>query len=91
MFRLLGNVEPQKSASVVNSRVQALLARFGGGEPRDRLDPTTNQLTPQSEACVQFEALYHPLDNILQGIPSWALEDDTKHKPQKDAQRREVR
>ena len=76
LFKFLGNVEPGVVASVLNSRIQRILAEHGKGQPGDHLDPSNNQLTPQSDACMQFEALHQPVENILSGLPSWTLEDD---------------
>ena len=89
LFKLLGNIEPRVAASVINSRVQMLLSRYGNGQPGDHLHPRNNQLTPLSEACIQFEALHQPLENILTGMPSWALEDG-KGQNRYDAKREEV-
>jgi hypothetical protein len=68
-----------------------MLARHGNGDPRDHLDTRVNQLTPKSEACVQFEALIHPLDNVLHGIPSWTVEEDRKQQSSRDVRRQQVR
>lgn len=75
LFKFLGYVEPGLVTSVLNSRIQGILSQYGNGQPLDHLDPSTNQLTPQSEACHQFEALHQPIENVLNGLPSWALED----------------
>lgn len=76
LFKLLGIIEPGVAASVLSSRVQRILAQHGNGQPRDHLEPSNNQLTPLSEACMQFEALHQPIENVLNGLPSWALKDD---------------
>lgn len=76
LFKFLGNVEPGVVASVLSQRIQRILAQHGSGHPGDHLDPSNNQLTPQSEACMQFEALHQPIENVLNGLPSWALEGD---------------
>lgn len=73
LFRFIGNMEPQIASYVLNSRVQTLLRNHGNGAPLGFLDATNNQLTIKSEAVVQFEAIFQPLDNTLGGIPSWAM------------------
>ena len=78
LFKFLGNVEPGVVASVLSQRIQNILAQYGSGQPGDHLDPSNNQLTPQSEACMQFEALHQPIENVLNGLPSWTLEDDNQ-------------
>lgn len=92
LFKLLGIIEPSVAASVLSSRVQRLIAQHGDGQPGDHLEPSKNQLTPLSEACMQFEALHQPVDNVLNGLPSWALENDKEANRQNnyDAKRAEV-
>jgi len=89
LFKFLGNVEPGAIASVLSPRIQGILSQYGSGHPGDHLDPSNNQLTPQSEACMQFEALHQPLENVLLGLPSWTLEDD-KQRGANDNKRAEV-
>jgi hypothetical protein len=92
LFKLLGNTEPGVAASVLSSRVQRLLSQHGNGQPGDHLEPSNNQLTPLSEACMQFEALHQPIENVLNGLPSWALENDIEANRQNhyDTKRAEV-
>ena len=77
IFKYIGNIDPKLSASIISNRIQQLLNTYGNGDPRDCLDPATNSLTQVSTAVVQIEGAALPLDAILRGMPSWAL-DDTK-------------
>ena len=91
LFKLVGHVDPLVASKVMAVRIHTVLGQYGNGEPRDHLNPGNNQLTPTSEAVIQVEALVQPLENLLSGIPSWAVQegagDDQKHA----AIRREVR
>jgi hypothetical protein len=62
----------------LNARVQSVLATHGNGDPANFVEPSNQQLTPKSDAVIQFEALYQPMDNVIGGIPTWALELDNK-------------
>ena len=73
LFKHLGNSEPDICASVLQNRIQALLAAHAYGEPRNHLHPQNQQLTQASEAVRQFEAIVQPIENIMMGLPSWAL------------------
>ena len=77
LLKFIGNTEPKISAAAIHSRIQELLSMHGNGEPRNHLNPTSNQLTQLSEAVLQFEGVTQPLDNILQGLPEWSLRQDT--------------
>jgi hypothetical protein len=78
LFKFLGNMEPDICAQTLRTRIESLLAKYGQGDPRDHLNTTNQQLTQDSEAVIQFEALYQPLDNVLHGIPSWALDESAR-------------
>ncbi|KAG7369890.1 Exportin 1-like protein [Nitzschia inconspicua] len=80
LFKYLGNCQPHVASSVLLSRLKAMLAQHGNGEPRDHLDPATQQLTAASEAVRQFESLVHPLENVLSGLPAWSLNAQGKSK-----------
>ena len=80
MFKLLGNVDPKIAATVASRRILDCLARHGDGSPGDHMDPSNGQLTPKSEACIQFEGLFQPLDNILNGLPIWSVLEETTMK-----------
>ena len=73
LFRFMGHTEPQIVSQVLNHRVQSLLAQYGNGVPLNFIDATNNQLTIKSDAVIQFEALFQPLDSTLSGVPSWAM------------------
>jgi len=90
LFKFLGNVEPRVVASVLNSRIQGILSQYGSGQPGDHLDPGNNQLTPQSTAPMQFEALHQPIENVLNGLPAWALELEDGKQQVGDSKRAEV-
>lgn len=71
----------------MSRRILDCLGKHGSGAPRDHTDPSNGQLTPKSEACIQFEGLSQPLDNLLKGLPMWSiLEDNFREKSQMDAQ-----
>ena len=90
LFKFLGHVEPAIVSSALNSRIQGILSQYGNGQPGDHLDPSSNQLTQQSDACFQFESLHQPVEYVLNGVPSWAVEDD-KQQSRKDSKREMVR
>jgi hypothetical protein len=75
LYRFIGNTEPAISASLLNQRIKDLLAAHGDGKPTDHLEASNGQLTPKSEAVMQFEGIYHPMEYILGGIPSWAVDN----------------
>ena len=81
LFRFAGRVEPKLAASLLSEKVQHLISSHGGGEPRDHIDPDRNQLTPISEAIMKFEGIFAPMENILQGIPDWALDAEKTSDP----------
>jgi hypothetical protein len=85
-FKFLGNLEPQMVASVLNTRTQTVLQRYGNGAPQDHLHPGNNQLTQKSEAIMQLEGLIQPLDTTLNGLPAWALETESNNKMSKRTQ-----
>jgi len=74
LFRFLGNAAPHMVCSLMNTRIQSLIAAHGDGIPKDHLDPSNQQLTPNSEAVRQFEGIVQPLENTLHGIPSWVFD-----------------
>lgn len=90
LFKFLGHVEPRIVSSALNSRIQLILSQYGNGQPGDHLNSINNQLTQQSEASLQFEALHQPVEYVLSGLPSWALEDDSKQQNRNDSKREAV-
>ncbi|KAL9188652.1 hypothetical protein ACHAXT_007030 [Thalassiosira profunda] len=75
LFRSIGSSEPEIAAKAVHSKIRTLLNAHCNGEPRDQMNPENNELTAKSTACLQFEGASQPLDNILHGLPSWALDN----------------
>ena len=73
-FKLMGHVEPLTSCQIISERIKSLLSTYGSGESRDHLS-ASGQLTPQSDAVLLLEALIQPLDTILNGMPSWTLNE----------------
>jgi hypothetical protein len=73
LFKSIAYYEPVLAASAINAKIQEIIATRGSGELRDHVDPRTNRLTEVSEANLQFEGVQPAFDNILQGIPDWAL------------------
>jgi hypothetical protein len=73
LFKFLGSVEPEISSTTVSSTFQSILYKYGNGQPFDNVESFNSQLTQRSEAVVQFEALYQPMDTVLGGIPVWAI------------------
>lgn len=71
----------------MSRRVLDCLGKHGSGAPRDHTDPSNGQLTPKSEACIQFEGLFQPIDNLLKGLPIWSiLEENYTQQSQMDSQ-----
>ena len=75
LFRFIGNTEPEIAATAIHSKISTLLNAHCNGEPRDVLNPESNELTLMSTACLQLEGATQPLDNILYGLPSWSIDD----------------
>jgi hypothetical protein len=73
LFKSIAYYDPVLAASTINAKIQELIATRGNGEPRDHIDPRTNRLTEISEAYLEFEGVQPAFDNILHGIPDWAL------------------
>ena len=92
LFKFLGNSEPHIACSVLNARIQGLISSHGNGEPRDHMRPPNQQLTQQSEAVILFEAVVQPMENILTGVPSWALQSGRENaNGEKDQKRTQIR
>lgn len=87
MYKFTSHNDPQVAATTISTRVKAILSTHGNGEPINHVNSTNNQLTLKSDAVMQLEGLHQPLDNILGGIPAWALADD----PNSDRERLEIR
>lgn len=77
IIRLIGGIEPKLATSVIHQKFEHLYSTHANGRVRDHLDQVTGQLTQQSTAVVEFEGINLPLDNLIHGLPDWAL-DDTK-------------
>jgi len=75
LFRAIGSTEPEIASTAIHLKVRTLLNAHSNGEPRDQLNPENNELTIHSTPCQEFEGVTQPLDNILHGIPSWALDN----------------
>ncbi|KAL3929587.1 MAG: hypothetical protein SGBAC_012141 [Bacillariaceae sp.] len=73
LFKHIGNCEPGIAATVLLERMQVIFSAHANGEPRSHLHPQNQQLTQNSEAVRQFEAIVQPLENIMLGMPSWSL------------------
>eukprot|EP00980_Cylindrotheca_fusiformis_P027875 scaffold22560_cov135-Cylindrotheca_fusiformis.AAC.86 len=73
LFKHLGHYEPGIVTAALLHRLQGLLSAHAYGEPRNHLHHSNQQLTQASEAVRQLEALVQPMENILLGLPSWAL------------------
>jgi hypothetical protein len=90
LFRSISNAEPEISVTIVHSKVRDLLNTHSTGEPRDRINEQNNELTAKSTACLEFEGVTQPLDNILQGLPSWSM-DDGSYDPNRMKMRQTIR
>lgn len=90
LFKFIGNQEPAIAADVLRNRLRNLLLAHGNGEPGDHVDPSNNQLTQQSDAVIQFEGFYQPLDNTLHGIPKWSLLQDASAPKERTAEKAQV-
>ncbi len=76
-IRMIAGIEPKLATTVMYQKFEQLFATYSGGGVRDELDPVTGQLTVQSKAVIEFEGFNLPLNNLIHGLPPWAL-DDTK-------------
>jgi hypothetical protein len=88
LFKHLGRSEPGIVTSALLHRVQTLLSAHAHGEPRNRLHHSNQQLTQASEAVRQLEAVVQPMENVLLGLPSWALSKPPDENP---GSRQEIR
>ena len=79
LFRSISNAEPEISITIVHSKIRELLSAHSTGEPRDQINSQTNELTAKSTACLEFEGVAQPLDNILQGLPAWSVDDGNSY------------
>lgn len=75
LFRGIANSEPEIASTAIHSKITTLLKAHSNGEPRDHLNSDSKELTVMSTACLQIEGVVQPLDNTLQGLPAWALDD----------------
>ncbi len=78
LMRLIGGVEPKLASVVFHQKFKLTFTRYGSGEVRDCIDCETGQLTQMSTAVMELEGLIQPMDNLLQGMPDWAL-DASRH------------
>eukprot|EP00536_Pseudo-nitzschia_multiseries_P001400 jgi/Psemu1/250511/estExt_Genewise1Plus.C_180109 len=78
LFKYIGNCQPHIAASVLLTRVRNLITQHGNGEPLDHLCVTNQQITDKSTASRQFEGIVHPMENILNGLPTWSLNAEGK-------------
>ena len=92
LMRLIGAVEPRLAATAVYQKFKSVFTMYGSGEIRDALNNTTGQLTQESSAVMALEGLMQPMDNLLQGMPDWALDTTRQNDPSfTDPNRVEIR
>mmetsp|Transcript_24924 Transcript_24924/g.38091 ORF Transcript_24924/g.38091 Transcript_24924/m.38091 type:complete len:1527 (-) Transcript_24924:34-4614(-) len=80
IIRHISGIDPKLATTVIHRKIQYLFATYcatGGGS--DHLDPITGQLTQQSTSVVELEGINLPLDNVIHGLPDWALDDDKQN------------
>jgi len=91
-MRLISSIDPKLAATIMHQKFKAVFTRYGNGEVRDFVDVSTGQLTQQSTAIMELEGLCQPLENILQGMPDWALDNSNTSDPSfMDPHRVEIR
>ena len=78
LFKYVGNCQPHIASSILLTRVRNLIAQHGSGEPLNHIYPTNQQITQKSTASLQFEGIIHPMENILNGLPTWSLNAEGK-------------
>mmetsp|Transcript_23382 Transcript_23382/g.34894 ORF Transcript_23382/g.34894 Transcript_23382/m.34894 type:complete len:1349 (-) Transcript_23382:172-4218(-) len=71
LFKYIAQINPKLAAATLHTKLEYLLTHHGNGQPRNLTNG--EQLQQWSFACVQFEGFHQPLDNLLQGMPSWSL------------------
>jgi Importin beta-related nuclear transport receptor len=91
IFRMIGGIDPELGTSVLYQKFEYLFATYANGGVRDHLDPTTGELTQQSTAVMELEGFNLPLDNLIHGLPKWALDDTKKIPSYMDPSRVKVR
>lgn len=96
-FRQMSAIEPLLATQGICRKVIELINTYGNGQPMDHTinvgpNGSIQYLTQYSEAIMKIEGMQQPLDNVLQGLPAWAL-DETKQlsDPTKCQIRTEVR
>ncbi len=92
VIRLIGNIEPKLATAILHQKFKTVFTQYASGEVRDCTDPTTGQLTQQSTAIMELEGMNQPIDNLLQGMPDWALDMSKRNDPSyMDPNRVEIR
>ena len=92
VIRLIGNIEPKIATKILHQKFKTVFTQYGGGEVRDCIHATTGQLTQQSTAVMELEGMNQPIDNLLQGMPEWALDVSKQNDPSyMDPNRVEIR
>eukprot|EP00977_Amphora_coffeiformis_P028336 scaffold34931_cov175-Amphora_coffeaeformis.AAC.1 len=74
LYKFMANTEPAVCSSLMLQRLTDSLAKHGDGKPLDHLEPENGQLTQKSDAVLQFEGIHLPMEYVLGGIPSWAVD-----------------
>ena len=80
-IRLIAGIEPKLATTVIYQKFEYLFSTYSGGSMRDQLDPNTGQLTQQSKAVIEFEGFNLPLNNLIHGLPPWALDETNTNNP----------
>ncbi len=80
-IRMVAGIEPKLATTVVYQKFEQLFSTYSAGTVRDQLDPVTGQLTQESKAVLEFEGFNLPLNNLIHGLPSWALDETQTNDP----------
>ena len=92
LIRLIGHIEPKLATTIISQKYLHIFTTYGSGKVRDCLDAATGQLTQQSRAVMELEGLCQPIQNLLQGMPEWALDVNKPNDPSySDPNRVEIR
>eukprot|EP00559_Dactyliosolen_fragilissimus_P005886 CAMPEP_0184861960 /NCGR_PEP_ID=MMETSP0580-20130426/6522_1 /TAXON_ID=1118495 /ORGANISM="Dactyliosolen fragilissimus" /LENGTH=1537 /DNA_ID=CAMNT_0027359643 /DNA_START=407 /DNA_END=5020 /DNA_ORIENTATION=+ len=82
LFRFVSNIEPGLVATTIHTKLKYLLSAHGFGDPRDtKYIDKIGQIRQQSDAVLQFEGFYGPMENLLHGIPEWAINESKTNDP----------
>lgn len=80
LIRLISAIEPKLATTVIYQKFERTFSTYASGNIRDNLTPS-GELSQRSTAVLEFEGINQPLDNLINGLPEWALDDSKRDNP----------